>query len=215
MNKFISIEEAVSKIKDGATIMVGGFLANGSPNKLIAAMHNANIKNLTIICNDTAFPDRGVGQLIANRQVKKIITSHIGTNPSTIEQFNNKEVEIEFVPQGTLAERIRCGGAGLGGILTPTGIGTIVEEGKTVIKSEGKKYLLEKALRADFALIGASLGDKSGNLVYKGTSQNFNPIMASAADIVIVEIEKIVEIGEIASELVKTPAIFVDYIIEN
>lgn len=214
MNKFISIEDVVSKLKDGATIMVGGFLANGTPNKIIDAIAKSNLKNLTIICNDTAYPDRGIGQLIANRQVKKVITSHIGTNPSTIEQLNNKEIEVEFVPQGTLVERIRCGGAGLGGFLTPTGLGTIVEQNKTIIESEGRKYLLEKPLRADFALIGASLGDKSGNLVYKGTSQNFNPVMASAADTVIAEIEDLVEVGELAPELVKTPSIFIDFIVK-
>ena len=215
MNKFISIEKAVAQVKDGMTVMVGGFLANGTPNAIVDALAKSGVKNLTLICNDTAFPDKGVGQWIANKQVKKLIVSHIGTNPCTSEQMNSGELEIEFVPQGTLAERVRCGGAGLGGFLTTTGMGTVVAEGKPVVQVDGKEYLLEKPLRADIALVGASLGDKSGNLVYKGTSQNFNPLMASGADLVIAEIEDLVEVGELFPELVKTPGIFVDYIIEK
>lgn len=215
MSKFISIEEAISKVKDGMTIMVGGFLANGTPNKIVDALAKSGVKNLTLICNDTAFPDRGVGQLIANKQVKKLFVSHIGTNPCTSEQMNSGELEIEFCPQGSLAERVRAGGCGLGGILTQTGMGTIVAEGKQIINVDGKDYLLEKPLRADVALVGASLGDKAGNLVYRGTSQNFNPLMAAAADLVIAEVNELVEVGEIAAENVKTPSIMVDYIIEN
>ena len=205
MSKFISIEEAVSKVKDGMTIMVGGFLANGTPNKIVDALAKSGVKNLTLICNDTAYPDKGVGQLIANKQVKKLFVSHIGTNPHTSEQMNSGELEIEFCPQGSLAERVRAGGCGLGGILTQTGMGTIVAEGKQIVNVDGKDYLLEKPLRADIALVGASLGDKAGNLVYRGTSQNFNPLMASAADLVIAEINELVEVGEIAAENVKTP----------
>ena len=215
MSKFISIEEAVSKVKDGLTIMVGGFLANGTPNKIVDALAKSGVKNLTLICNDTAYPDKGVGQLIANKQVKKLFVSHIGTNPHTSEQMNSGELEIEFCPQGSLAERVRAGGCGLGGILTQTGMGTIVAEGKQIVNVDGKDYLLEKPLRADIALVGASLGDKAGNLVYRGTSQNFNPLMASAADLVIAEINELVEVGEIAAENVKTPSIMVDFIIEN
>ena len=215
MSKFISIEEAVSKVKDGMTIMVGGFLANGTPNKIVDALAKSGVKNLTLICNDTAYPDKGVGQLIANKQVKKLFVSHIGTNPHTSEQMNSGELEIEFCPQGSLAERVRAGGCGLGGILTQTGMGTIVAEGKQIVNVDGKDYLLEKPLRADIALVGASLGDKAGNLVYRGTSQNFNPLMASAADLVIAEINELVEVGEIAAENVKTPSIMVDIIIEN
>ena len=215
MSKFISIEEAVSKVKDGMTIMVGGFLANGTPNKIVDALAKSGVKNLTLICNDTAYPDKGVGQLIANKQVKKLFVSHIGTNPHTSEQMNSGELEIEFCPQGSLAERVRAGGCGLGGILTQTGMGTIVAEGKQIVNVDGKDYLLEKPLRADIALVGASLGDKAGNLVYRGTSQNFNPLMAYAADLVIAEINELVEVGEIAAENVKTPSIMVDFIIEN
>ncbi|MDR2057503.1 MAG: CoA transferase subunit A [Dysgonamonadaceae bacterium] len=213
MNKFISIDEAASKVKDGMTVMIGGFLANGTPLKIIDALVKAKVKNLTVVCNDTAYPDKGIGKLIENKQVKKLYVSHIGTNPSTIEQMNRGELEIEFCPQGTLAERVRAGGNGLGGILTPTGLGTLVAGEKTIISVDGKEYLLEKPIRADVALIRASEGDKLGNLIYKGTSQNFNPLMATAADCVIAEIEEMVEIGEIAPENVKTPAIFVDYIV--
>ena len=214
MSKFISIEEAVSKVKDGMTIMVGGFLANGTPNKIVDALAKSGVKNLTLICNDTAYPDKGVGQLIANKQVKKLFVSHIGTNPHTSEQMNSGELEIEFCPQGSLAERVRAGGCGLGGILTQTGMGTILAEGKQIVNVDGKDYLLEKPLRADIALVGASLGDKAGNLVYRGTSQNFNPLMASAADLVIAEVNELVEVGEIAAENVKTPSIMVDFIVK-
>ena len=214
MSKFISIEEAVSKVKDGMTIMVGGFLANGTPNKIVDALAKSGVKNLTLICNDTAYPDKGVGQLIANKQVKKLFVSHIGTNPHTSKQMNSGELEIEFCPQGSLAERVRAGGCGLGGILTQTGMGTIVAEGKQIVNVDGKDYLLEKPLRADIALVGASLGDKAGNLVYRGTSQNFNPLMASAADLVIAEVNELVEVGEIAAENVKTPSIMVDFIVK-
>ncbi len=214
MNKIITIEEAVSKIKNGMTLMIGGFLGAGSPHSIIAELVKKGVNDLTIICNDTAFADRGLGQLIANRQVKKVITSHIGTNTATIEQYNKKEIDVEFVPQGTLAERVRSGGAGLGGVLTPTGIGTVVEEGKQKITVNGKEYLLETALRADVALLGASIADKMGNLHHKGTTQNFNPLMATAADIVIAEADEIVEIGEIPMENVHTQGIFVDFIVK-
>ena len=215
MRKFISIEEAVSKVKDGMTIMVGGFLANGTPNKIVDALAKSGVKNLTLICNDTAYPDKGVGQLIANKQVKKLFVSHIGTNPHTREQTTIGELEIEFCPQGSLAERVRAGGCGLGGILTQTGMGTIVAEGKQIVNVDGKDYLLEKPLRADIALVGASLGDKAGNLVYRGTSQNFNPLMASAADLVIAEINELVEVGVSPAENVNTTTIMVEFIIEN
>lgn len=214
MDKFISVEQAVSMVKDGMTLMIGGFLGVGSANKVLKGIHDAGVKNLTIIGNDTAFVDKGVGILVANHQVKKAIVSHIGTNPETIAQLNSKELEIEFVPQGTLAERIRCGGAGLGGVLTPTGLGTVVAEGKRVINVDGKDYLLELPIHADMALLGATVGDETGNLVFKGTTQNFNPMMAMAADVVIAEIENIVKVGEIAPEAIHTQNIFVDYIVK-
>ncbi|MDD2636928.1 MAG: CoA transferase subunit A [Bacteroidales bacterium] len=214
MKKLITMEEAVLKVKDGMQIMIGGFLAAGTPNSMVKALVESGVKDLTIVCNDTAFADKGLGMLIANKQVRKVITSHIGTNKATIEQYNNKEIEVEFVPQGTLAERIRCGGSGLGGVLTPTGVGTVAQEGKQVINLDGKDYLLEKALRADVALIGASITDEEGNLYYKGTTQNFNPLMAMAADLVIVEAKEIVKTGKIEIECVHTQAIFVDHVVK-
>ncbi|MDY0200232.1 MAG: 3-oxoacid CoA-transferase subunit A [Bacteroidales bacterium] len=214
-NKFISAEEAASMVKDGMTVMIGGFLAIGSPTSIIDKMVKSGVKNLTIICNDTAFVDKGIGLLVANKQVKKIITSHIGTNPSTIEQFNNKEISIEFSPQGNLVERIRCAGAGLGGVLTPTGVGTIVQDGKQVLNVDGIDYILEKPLHADIALIGASVSDTIGNLTYKGSSQNFNPTMATAAKLVIVEAEEVVEMGQICPDNVRTQSIFVTHIVKK
>lgn len=212
MNKRISLQDAVSKIKDGMTVMVGGFLAAGSPVTILDELAKSGVKDLTLICNDTAYAEVAHGKLIANKQVKKVVVSHIGTNPHTSEQMNAGELEVEFSPQGTLAERIRAYGAGLGGVLTPTGLGTVVAEGKETVAVDGKTYLLEKPLRADIALLGATLADEAGNLVYVGTTQNFNPLMAAAADVVIVEAEKVVPTGEIAPECVHTPAIFVDYI---
>ncbi|MCL2040599.1 MAG: CoA transferase subunit A [Bacteroidales bacterium] len=211
MNKQISISECVAKIKDGMSVMIGGFMGNGTPEHIMDALVAAKVKDLTVICNDTAFPDRGIGKLIVNRQIKKVIVSHIGTNPVTVDQMNAKELEVEFSPQGTLAERVRAGGAGLGGVLTTTGLGTVVADGKQTLEIDGKTYLLEKPLRADVALLGANIGDKSGNLIFKGTSQNFNPIMATAADVVIAEIEEVVEVGELAPETVHVPGIFVDF----
>lgn len=214
MSKFITVEEAVSKVKSGMTLMIGGFLAAGTPNKIVEALSKTDVKDLTIIANDTAYPDKGIGLLISNKQVKKVIASHIGTNPNTIQQFNDKELVVEFSPQGTLAERIRCGGAGLGGVLTPTGLGTVVEEGKEKVMVDGKEYLLEKPLHADIALIGASICDETGNAIYKGTTQNFNPMMATAADVVIAEAQEIVNTGDIPMENVHTPGIYVDYIVK-
>ena len=211
MSKQITIDQAVEMIKDGQTVMIGGFLAVGSANRIIEAMVKAGKKDLTIICNDTAYPEIGSGLLVASGCVKKCIVSHIGTNPITEQKMKAGEIEVELVPQGTLAERIRIGGAGIGGFLTTTGLGTLAEEGKRKIEVEGKEYLLELPLRADVALIGASVADKYGNLIYRGTSQNFNPMMATAADLVIAEAKEIVE--NLAPEAIKTPYLFVDYIV--
>jgi len=205
--------QAVSKIESRMTLMIGGFLAAGTPHKILKELSESDICDLTIICNDTAFPDKGIGLLIAARKVKKVIVSHIGTNPLTIEQFNNKETEVVFVPQGTLAEQVRCGGSGLGGVLTPTGLGTVVADGKQIIILDGKEYLLEKALRGDIALLGASIADTTGNLHYRGTTQNFNPLMAMACDTVIAEVEALVSAGEISMENVHTQGILVDYLV--
>ena len=215
MNKIITAEQAIAKINSGATIMIGGFMANGSPHRIIDLMLQSDIRDLTLISNDSAFPDKGIGRLIADNRVRKLIVSHAGTNPCVNDQMNAGQLEVEFVPQGTLAERIRAAGAGLGGVLTITGLGTVVENGKEKITIDGKEYLLEKPLRADIALLGASIGDKNGNLYYKGTSQNFNPIMATAADLVIAEVEELVETGTIPMENVHTPNIFVDYIVNS
>jgi len=195
------------------TLMVAGFMGGGSPLQILDLLSQTQIKDLVLICNDTAFPDKAHGKLIANGQVRKLITSHIGTNPVTVDQMNAGKLEVEFVPQGTLAECIRAAGAGLGGVLTPTGLGTRVEAGKQKITIDGKDYLLEKPIRADIALLSAAIGDKSGNLIYKGTSQNMNPLMATAADVVIAEVGELVEIGALVPETIHTPSIFVTYIV--
>jgi len=215
MNKVVDIEKFTDKIKDGMTIMIGGFLGNGTPETLIDAIVEKGVKNLTIIANDTAFVDKGIGKLIVNKQVKKVITSHIGTNKETGRQLNAGELDVVLVPQGTLAEQVRAGGAGLGGILTPTGLGTIVEENKQKIVVDGKEYLLETPIRADVALIAASKVDKSGNAYHTKSTRNFNPLMATAADLVVVEAEKVVEIGEIDPDVVMTLGIFVDFVVRG
>lgn len=213
MNKLISPSDAASFIKDGMTLMIGGFLGHGTPERIIDEIVASGVKSLTLIVNDTAFPDKGCGKLVTNNQVKKLIVSHIGTNPNTGQKMNSGELEIEFSPQGTLAERIRSGGAGLGGILTPVGIGTIIEEGKQMIQVDGTDFLLEKPLRADIALIYATTADDLGNLIYMGTMRNFNPLMAMAADTVIAEVEELKPAGELSPETIHTPHIFVDYIV--
>lgn len=215
MNKVITLNQAMDYIQDGMTVMIGGFMGVGTPEYIIDAMVEKGLKDLTIIANDTAFPDKGIGKLIVNKSVKKVIASHIGLNPETGKQMNNKEIEVSLVPQGTLAEQIRCGGAGIGGFLTETGIGTMVEEGKEKIKVGDKTYLLELPLRADVAIIGGNIVDKKGNIYYCGSTRNFNPIIATAADIVIAGAEKIVEVGQIEPDHVMTPGIFVDYIVEE
>ncbi|MDU1412131.1 MAG: CoA transferase subunit A [Clostridium sp.] len=215
MNKIISIEQAVDKIQDGMTVMIGGFLAVGTPELLIDALVKKGVKNLTIIANDTGYPDRGIGKLIVNKQAKKTIASHVGTNPETGRQMNEGEMEVILVPQGTLAEQIRCGGSGLGGFLTPTGLGTIVENGKEIVTVDGVQYLLEKPLKADVALLLGSKVDKKGNIYYNEATRNFNPMMATAAETVIVQAEELVEVGEIDPNCVMTPHIFVDYIVKE
>ena len=196
------------------TVFIGGFLGVGTPEKIIDALIAKGVKDLTVIANDTGFPDKGIGRLVVNNQVKKVIASHIGTNPETGRKMQSGEMEVELAPQGTLAERVRAGGNGLGGILTPTGIGTIVEEGKEVLTVDGKKYILEKPLRADVALLNGSVVDELGNVIYAKTTKNFNPMMATAADTVIVFAEKLVKVGEIDPDHVMTSRIFVDYIVK-
>lgn len=215
MNKIISMDEAISHVKDGMTIMVGGFLGCGSPHRLIDALVEKGVKDLTLICNDSGFMDVGVGKLVVNKQIKKLIASHVGTNKETGNQMNSGEMEVVLVPQGTLAEQVRAGGAGLGGFLTPTGVGTVVEEGKEKMVIDGKTYLLEMPMRADVALIAGNSVDQYGNIVYYGATRNFNELMAPAADIVIVEAEKVVEVGELDPNHVITPGIFVNYIVDG
>ena len=207
------MKEAVDMIHDGMTIMVGGFLGCKNPFKIVDAIVEKGVKDITLIANDTSFPEVGIGKLIVNKQVKKLIASHVGTNKETGNQMNSGEMQVELVPQGTLAERIRAAGAGLGGVLTPTGLGTIVAEGKTIVEVDGKDYLLEKPLKADIALIVGAKVDKKGNVRYAKATRNFNPLMATAADIVIVEADEIVEAGGIDPDDVMTPGIFIDYIV--
>ncbi len=213
MSRQVSIAEAIEHIKDGMTIMVGGFLSCGTPHKLVDALVEKGTKDLTLICNDSGFIDSGVGKLVVNRQIKKLITSHIGTNRETGNQMNSGELEVVLVPQGTLAERVRAGGAGLGGVLTPIGVGTLVEEGKQKLEIGGKEFLLELPLKADVALLLGNKVDKRGNIFYRNTARNFNPLMATSAEIVIVEAENLVEIGKIDPNCVGTPGLFVDYIV--
>lgn len=214
-NKLISIQEFVSKIPNGSSIMVGGFMNIGTAEDIIDEMLKTDVSDLTIICNDAGLPDVGVGKLIDAGKVKKLIASHIGLNPIAGEKMTNKTMEVELIPQGTMAERIRAGGAGLGGFLTPTGIGTIVEDGKPVMEIDGKKYIVEKPLKADFAFLLGHIVDKKGNVVYTKTIRNFNPLMATACEHVVVQARKIVEIGDIDPDHIVTPHIFVDYIVEG
>ena len=211
----VSLEHCVTMIPDGASLMIGGFMAVGTPERLIDELVRQNRRNLTIIANDTAAPGRGIGKLISAKLVHKAVVSHIGLNPETQRQMLADELEVELVPQGTLIERIRAGGYGLGGILTPTGLGTSVEAGKQRIEVGGKPYLLEVALHADFALVHAFLADYEGNLSYALTARNFNPVVAMAARTVIVTADNIVPVGVIAPDHVMTPAPVVDYLVAN
>ena len=216
-NKIMTASEAVALISDGATIMVGGFMACGTPEILMDALVDKNVRNLTVICNDAGVPGRGVGKLLSNGQIKTLIASHVGLNPEVAQRMNTDvpedKLECILVPQGTLAERVRAGGAGLGGFLTPTGVGTIVAEGKETVQVDGRDYLLEKPLRADFALLRGTVTDKFGNTTYNGTTRTFNPMMATAADYVIVGTCEIVETGSIDPNQVVTSGIFVDAIV--
>jgi acetate CoA/acetoacetate CoA-transferase alpha subunit len=213
--KTIHLQDAVAMIPDGATLMIGGFVAVGTPERLMDELVRQGKRNLTVVANDTAVPGRGIGKLVSAGLVSKTIASHIGLNPETQQQMIAGKMAVDLVPQGTLIERIRAGGFGLGGILTPTGIGTVVEEGKRRIDVDGKGYLLETALRADFALVHAFLADYLGNLSYALTARNFNPVMAMAVDTVIVTAEHIVPVGVIAPDHVVTPAPVVDYLVAN
>ena len=211
----VSIEQSVSMIPDGASLMIGGFMGVGTPERVVDEIVRQNKRNLTVVANDTAAPGRGIGKLVATKQVRKAIVSHIGLNPDTQRQMMAGSLEVELVPQGTLIERIRAGGCGLGGVLTQTGVGTPVENGKQQIEVNGTTYLLEVALRADFALVQAFLADYLGNLSYALTARNFNPVIAMAAGTVIASADNIVPVGVLAPDHVLTPAPVVDYLVAN
>ena len=215
MKDAISPAEAAELIPDGARLLIGGFMGVGSPHRLIDALVEAGRKDLTVVANDTAMPGNGIGKLITAKAVCRVIASHIGLNPETQAQMIAGEIEVELVPQGTLIERIRAGGVGLGGVLTATGLGTPVEEGKQKVEVDGKTYLLETPLRGDFALVGCHQADYIGNLEYSLTAHNFNPIIALAADEVIAEPKTIVPVGVISPDAVKTPGVLVDHLIER
>ena len=208
-----TVEEAVSRIPDGASVMVGGFMGVGTSERLMDELVRQGKRNLTLIANDTAMPGVGIGKLVSAKLLRKVIVSHIGLNPETQQKMIAGEIEVDLVPQGTLIERIRCGGYGLGGVLTPTGVGTVVEKDKRKLVVDGREYLLETALHADFALVQAFLADYLGNLTYVLTARNFNPVIAMAATTVIADAEHVVPVGMISPDHVITPAVLVDYLI--
>jgi acetate CoA/acetoacetate CoA-transferase alpha subunit len=211
--KAISVADAVAMIPDGSRVMIGGFMGVGTPERLLDEIVRQRKSGLKVIANDACLPGKGIGKLVDAELISSLTASHIGLNPKAQQQMMANRLAVELVPQGTLVERIRAGGSGLGGVLTPTGVGTVVEEGKAQLEVDGKKYLVETALHADFALIHAFLADYLGNLSYALTARNFNPVMAMAADTVMVTAENIVPVGLIAPDHVVTPAPLVDYVI--
>ncbi|ANW01175.1 CoA transferase subunit A [Bradyrhizobium icense] len=213
--KSVSAEEAVAMIPNGASIMVGGFMGVGTPERLLDELVRQKKTGISLISNDAAVPGKGVGKLFDGEQVSSMIGTHIGLNPKAQQQMLATRIKVDLIPQGTFVERIRSGGCGLGGVLTPTGVGTLVEQGKQRVEINGKTFLLETALRADFALVHAFLSDYVGNLSYALTARNFNPVMAMAADTVIVTAEHIVPVGVIAPDHVVTPGPLVDYLVAN
>lgn len=215
MKHVLKMEEAADLVPDGATLLIGGFMGVGSPHRLIDALVAKGVRDITVVGNDTSRPGNGIGKLITAGAVSRVITSHIGLNPETQIGMMEGRIDVELVPQGTLIERIRAGGVGLGGVLTATGVGTEVEEGKQVLEIDGRRYLVERPIRGDFALIAARQADYVGNLEYSLTAHNFNPIMAMAADVVIAEAETIVPVGVIPPDAVKTPGVLVDHILER
>jgi 3-oxoacid CoA-transferase subunit A len=216
MNKVLdSADEAVARIRDGATIMCGGFGVCGNPENLLLALHRRGTRNLTVISNNAGIDDFGLGRLLRARQIRTMIASYVGENREFERQFLAGELDVELVPQGTFSERIRAGGAGIGGFFTPTGYNTVVAEGKETRVIDGRPYVLELPLKADFALVRAHRGDRLGNLVYRKTARNFNPMMATAAECTIAEVERLVEPGEIPPDTVHTPGIFVRHILQG
>ena len=216
MDKVVAgADEAVKGIEDGATIMMGGFGLCGIPENLIAALRRKGAKDLTVMSNNAGVDDFGIGILLQTRQVKKMISTYVGENKLFEQLVLSGELEVELNPQGTLAERIRAGGAGIGGFFTPTGYGTVIAEGKETREIDGKMYVLEKPLRADFAFIKAWKGDRWGNLIYRRTARNFNPMMATAADHVIAEVEELLDVGQLDADNVHTPGVFVNAIFQG
>ena len=211
--KRITLAELRPHLRDGMTILYGGFMAYGTPEGIVREILASGIKDLTLIGNDTGSGGTGVGVLVEQHRVKKVIATHIGLHPETGRQMMAGEMEVELTPQGTLAERIRCGGAGLGGVLTPTGVGTIVEEGKMKLTLDGREFLLERPIRADLAILKAHKADTKGNLIYQRAARNFNPLMAMAADYVVAEVDELVEAGSLDPEMVATPGVLVDALI--
>lgn len=211
--KLVNKNQLKDHLFDGMSIMVGGFMANGSPETIIDMIVESGVKDLVMYCNDAGFPDRGIGKIIANNQCKKLYTSHIGLNPEAQQKMNNGEMEIILTPQGTLAEQIRAGGSGLGGVLTPTGVGTLVEEGKEVLEIKGKKYLLEEAFTADLSIVKANQADAKGNAKLLGTTVNFNPVMALAGKIVMLETSELV--NHLDQSNVTIPHVVIDYVIKE
>lgn len=212
-SKKISLEKLRTHFRDGMSILSGGFMGIGAPPNIIKAILDSGVRNLTIISSDTAKVNFGIGVLIAEKRVKKVIASHIGTNLETGRQMIAGEIEVELVPQGTFVERIRCGGAGLGGVLTPTGVGTKIEDGKDKLIYDGVTYLVERPLRADMAIINAYCADEAGNLIYRRAARNFNPIMAFASDYVVAEVEEIYPTGKLDPDHIITPGILIDAIV--
>jgi 3-oxoacid CoA-transferase subunit A len=216
MNKIVrDAQEAIADLQDGATIMMGGFGLCGIPENLIKATREKGVKNLTIISNNAGIDDFGIGLLLETRQVQKMISTYVGENRLFEKLVLSRELEIELVPQGTFAERIRAGGAGIAGFFTPSGYGTLVAEGKETREFDGRMYVLERGLTADFAFVKAWKGDKWGNLVYRKTARNFNPVMATAGRVTIAEVEHLVEIGSLEPDSVHTPAIYVQRIFQG
>ncbi len=215
MAKIVELGEAARLVENGMRLMVGGFMGCGNAHKVIDGLIESGVTDLTLICNDGGLPDFGVGKLVRHHRLRKLIATHVGLNPEVAEQMNSGELQVELIPQGSFVEKIRAGGAGLGGVLTPTGIGTVVAEGKQVIEVDGRDYLLEKPIRADVALLNGFWIDTRGNVWYKGTTRNFNYVMATAADTVIAEADHLVQIGDIRPENVHTPGVLVDYIVDG
>jgi 3-oxoacid CoA-transferase subunit A len=215
MNKVVDPREAIRRVKDGATIMMGGFGLCGIPENLIRLLADSGVKNLTVMSNNAGVSDFGIGLLLQRGQVRKMIGTYIGENDLLERMILDKTIEIELNPQGTFAERIRAGGAGIGGFFTPTGVGTVIADGKETRVIDGREFVLEKPLRADFAFIKGWKGDPMGNLVYRRTTRNFNPVMATAADFVIAEVERIVNVGDLDPDAVVTPGIYVDAIFQG